>query len=547
VSASATTSVLILRHANILTMDDALTRAEAIAIDRENGRILAVGSSEAMRERYPAARAADMQGRTIVPGFNDCHMHILPYGLDLARADLSPAAGVTSVPELIAALQRWCAQNPQSAWALGNRYDQNVFPGAAHPTRWELDAAFPDRPVYLIQTSKHGAVANSVALRLAGVTRETPDPPGGEIVRNADGEPTGVLLESAMGLVAKAVPAPTASEKVAAIHRAHEALLRAGIASASDLNTQPSEITLYRQAVEQGAPVRMTLCPHAPAFGAPESLPEREAFARQEFEGISTTAGGLRLGPIKLFSDGALTVRTAALRQPYVDGSGMGMLLHEPEELKAYITTAHLRGWQVAVHAIGDRAVELVLDCYEAAEALAPGTAAARRHRVEHAMLLDEGLIARFARQKVIPVAQPEFLARLGDAYVLGLGRERASRINPTASLQRAGVAVPFSSDCPIVPGAPLDGIRAAARRVTRAGLLLGPEERIPPAQGLRNYTYYAACSTFDETNTGTLEPGKRADLTILSDDPTTEGGLDAAQVISVMIGGRIVYGADVW
>jgi predicted amidohydrolase YtcJ len=162
-------------------------------------------------------------------------------------------------------------------------------------------------------------------------------------------------------------------------------------------------------------------------------------------------------------------------------------------------------------------------------------------------MLLDDGLIARFARQKVIPVIQPEFLARLGDAYVLGLGLERASKINPTASLQRAGIGVPFSSDCPIVPGAPLDGIRAAARRISRTGRLLGAEERISPLDGLRNYTYHAACSTFDEKNTGTLEPGKRADLTILSDDPITESGLDSAQVISVMIGGRIVYGADLW
>jgi hypothetical protein len=528
-------------------MDDRRTRAEAIAIDGETGRILAVGSSEAIRAHYSAARAADMQGLTIVPGFNDCHMHILPYGLDLARADLSPAAGVTSVSELIVALQRWREQNPQSEWALGNRYDQNTFPGAAHPTRWELDAAFPDHPVYLIQTSKHGATANSAALRRAGVTRETPDPPGGEIVRDADGEPTGVLLESAMGLVAKAVPAPTDFEKIAAIHRANATLLRSGITSASDLNTKPSEITLYRQAVAEGAPIRMSLYPHAPDFGAPDRIPERDLFERQEFDGIASKMGGLRLGPIKLFSDGALTVRTAALRQPYVDGSGLGMLLHAPEELKEYITTAHSRGWQVAVHAIGDRAIELVLDCYEAAESLAPGTTASRRHRIEHAMLLDDGLIARFARQKVIPVIQPEFLARLGDAYVLGLGLERASKINPTASLQRAGIGVPFSSDCPIVPGAPLDGIRAAARRISRTGRLLGAEERISPLDGLRNYTYHAACSTFDEKNTGTLEPGKRADLTILSDDPITESGLDSAQVISVMIGGRIVYGADLW
>ncbi len=523
---------ILLSNANVLTMDPATPAAGAVLI--EDGRISTV-YAEVPDSRPGGAIRIDLGGRTLVPGFNDCHMHILPYGLDLAQADLSPSAGVTDVPSLLHGLRSWAEQNAGSEWALGNRYDQNTFPGAAHPTRQELDAALPDRPVYVMQTSKHAGAANSVALRLAGITRNTPDPDGGQIVRDARGEPTGVLLESAVGLVTHLIPRPDRAGIVDAIHRANQALVRAGITSASDLNTGwydvRTEVECYRAAAEQGAPVRMTLFPHAPCFGKPEEVPLRTEFARAM--GLEDPGAQVRLGPAKLFSDGALTVRTAALRDPYVDGSGLGMLLHPPEELRAYIHAAARGGWQVAVHAIGDGAVELVLDCYAG---LPPS-----RHRIEHAMLLDKGLIRRLVEQQIVPVIQPEFISRLGDAYVLGLGEERAARLNATASLQRAGLGVPFSSDCPIVPGAPLDGIRAAARRVTRSGRLLGADERVSPQDGLRNYTYWAAFSTFDEGETGSISPGKRADLAVLSCDPIED--LDGAEVVATFAGGRCVYG----
>lgn len=531
---------VVLRNANIRTMDPARPTAQALVI--ADGRILAMRYHSDRSDNPPGTKEIDLGGRTVVPGFNDCHMHILPYGLSLAQADLSPAAGVRDVPSLIAALRAWRAENPESEWVRGSRYDQNTFPGAAHPTRAELDAAFPDCPVYLQQTSGHAGAANSVALGLAGITRETPDPDGGEIVRDAKGEPTGVLLESAMELVSRHVPRPDRAGMAAAIHRACEALVRAGITSASDLNTgwldMETEIAAYRTASAEGAPVRMTLFPHAVDFGGPGQIPNRAEFESRMF----ARGENVRLGPIKLFSDGALTVRTAALREPYVDGTGVGMLLHEPEELHAYMALAHAGGWQIAIHAIGDQAVELVLDGYEAAQTAVPRPGC--RHRIEHAMLVDEGLIRRFVELNVIPVVQPEFVARLGDAYILGLGRERADRLNPNATMQRAGLPIPFSSDCPVVPGSPLDGIRAACRRATPKGTLLGADERISVEDALRNYTYWAAYSTFDEKETGTITPGKRADLCILTED-LTEGTLDTVQVSATIAGGRVVYDRD--
>jgi predicted amidohydrolase YtcJ len=525
-------------NGNVRTMDPAKPVASTVEI--RGGRIAAVLRAGA--ELPSGIRAIDLGRRTVVPGFNDCHMHILPYGLDLAQADLSPAGGVSDVPSLIAALRAWSVENPSNEWVRGSRYDQNIFPGAVHPTRADLDAAFPDRPVWLTQTSKHAGAANSVALELAGITRETPDPDGGDIVRDSHGQPTGVLLESAMGLVSRHAPRPDQSGMVNAIRIACNALARVGITSASDLNTgwidMESEIAAYRAAAEEGAPVRMTLCPHAVEFGSPDQIPNRSEFERE----MSSQGNGVRLGPIKLFSDGALTVRTAALREPYVDGTGSGMLLHEPDVLREYILAAHWRGWQIATHAIGDRAIELVLDCYAEAQRELPRPNC--RHRIEHAMLVDEGLIRRFVDQEVIPVVQPEFVARLGDAYILGLGRERADRLNPNATMQRAGLPIPFSSDCPIVPGAPLDGIRAACRRTTRKGTILGADERISPEEGLRNYTYWAAYSTFDETETGTIAPGKRADLCILGED-LTEETLDTVQVAATIAGGHVVFDRD--
>lgn len=545
---SEATAENVMLNASIVTMDADRPTAEALVLNRRTGTIVFVGSQAEARagEWMRGVEQWDLSGSWVVPGFNDCHMHILPYGLDLVRADLSPEAGVCDHKSLVRALVAWRAHNLDQEWVIGSRYNQNLFPGARHPTRYDLDSAFPDTPVYILQTSKHAAACNSLALRLAGVHRDTPDPAGGEIVRDAAGEPTGVLLESAMDLVECLLPRPDRSGLARAVERAVEALWKKGITAASDLNTGwhclSEEIAAYREAIDSGHDLRITLFPHAPGFGGPEDMPTRDEFARGHAPKFH---GNLRLGPVKLFADGALTVRTAALRNPYVDGTGFGMLLHAPDELKAYVLCAHRNGWQIAIHGIGDRAIELVLDAYlEAARCNPDVPTPQRRHRIEHAMLLDEELMQRIADQSVVPVIQPEFLSRLGDAYILGLGEERAARLNPVASLTRHGICTPFSSDCPIVPGAPLDGMRAAVRRQTATGRTLGPEERIGPLEALRNYTWAAAYSTHDETVCGKLAVGMRADLAVLSHNPTSEEGLAQARVEATVVAGKVVHRA---
>lgn len=526
----------ILMAGRVLTMDTERPVVEAVAVSGD--RIAAVGSrADLLALASPSTRLLNLGSLTVLPGFHDCHMHIMGLGVTLLAADVSPSAGATSVSSLLDTLRKWARANPGEGWVRGYGYNQNAFPGARHVTAADLDSAFPERPVVLFHASGHGAVANSAALRAAGIGSATEDPAGGVIGRTDDGTLTGLLLESAIALVTRAIPPMTRAERSDAILRASDALLSRGITSASDMGvggaSLEDELAAYRDAAECGAAIRMTICPDAAELWSPDTVPNRA-----ELERDLDLPDSLRLGALKLFADGALTTRTAALSEPYVDGSGSGLLLHEPDELRHYIRSGRAKGWQVATHAIGDRAVALVLDAYEE-----PGPRTSSPDRIEHAMLLDSGLIARMACAGVIAVLQPEFLARLGDAYVLGLGEERASHLNPVTSLMAAGVTVAFSSDCPVVPGSPLDGVRAAMQRMAPSGRVLGPDERCDLATALQAYTVAAACAVGDEAEVGRLRPGMRADLVILTSLP----GEDAAdpEVVTVMSGGKFVYGED--
>lgn len=541
---------LALVNGRIRTCDPARPSAEALLI--LEGSIARLGSSAEITSDLPAGcRTIDLSGRTAVPGFNDCHMHILGLGVTLMAADVSPSAGVTDAGSLIQALRTWADANPHAPWVTGYGYDQNRFPGARHITNGELDRAFPERPVIVFHTSGHAAVANTSALSRSGVGPDTPNPQGGELAHDEAGNLTGLLLETAIGLVTQAMPPLTRAERARAIELACAALVRVGVVAASDMGlggySIDDEFGAYLDAVEGGAPVRMTLCPEVADIWEPDGIPEPSLFAAEIGLGgapatRSDRSGSLRLGALKLYADGALTTRTAALTEPFVDGSGDGMLLHTPDRLQAYVRHGMRRGWQIATHAIGDRAIAEVLDAYEAA---LPMDHSAGRHRIEHAMLLDPALIQRMTTAGVVAVLQPEFLARLGDAYVLGLGEERASRLNPYRSLLAAGARIAFSSDSPVVPGAPLDGIRAAMHRTTPDGVRLGKDERCTLDEALAAYTTGAAYATRDEARHGAIKPHGSADIVIL-DDISSDGSFDAAAVAATMVGGRFVHGADV-
>ena len=541
-------ATLILNSGNILTMDEANPKAEAVAVGQD-GRILAVGSDAEVGNLATAnTRVVNLRGRTLIPGFFDCHMHISWLGDNLGHVNLGPSV-VKDKEDIVRLLRERREAQPERTCIQGNRYDQNRLPGGTHITRHDLDRVSAELPVMVVHTSGHAAVVNSTALEMLGYTSETEDPVGGEIVRDERGEPTGVLLETASwNNLDRILPELSREEAVEALGRASRYLLERGITSATDANTEPEEIETYGQAVARNVlQVRTNLMVNWAAIvkQAGEFTPPYPDELQPQTYGIN--GHRLNVGQAKLFSDGAITTRTCYLTEPFLGlpENNYGLPLHPPDELRDLIIKAHSVGWQIATHAIGDRAITLVLDCY--AEAQRHFSRHRPGHRIEHCMLLDEDLIARLRRQHVWSIGQPEFLSTLGDAYVTALGEERANRLSPYATLEARGIAQAFSSDNPVVPGAPLDGLRAAMERKTPNGRVLNAAERVSADVALYAYTVAPAYASRVERDRGTIEAGKWADFTLLSADPLTTpvDEWERVAVEATIIGGDCLYGAE--
>lgn len=530
------------RNARIYTMDPDRPEAEAILI--QGDRIVALGSPRELATQVSGAQQVDLGGQTLIPGFNDCHCHILSFGLELERLDVGPDA-VRNIEDLKAAVARRAEATAADGWILGRGYDQNVLEERRHPTRFDLDEVGAGRPVVLWHTSGHALTCNSRALALAGLNAGTLTPGGGEIERDEHGEPNGVLKESAMDLLEEALPVPTVAEGTEAILRAMEAMARQGITSASDAATGQGpamgrSLQAYGNALESGRLAgRITLMPQISYVAPPDS---DEVHSPGDFS-TGDRPDWLQIGATKIFSDGALTTRTAAVRQPFADSeSNRGILIWEPETLAGMIRRAHDAGWQIGTHAIGDRAIEVVLDCYS--EALRSNPRSDHRHRIEHCMLLDERLALRIRDLGVIPTIQPGFMSRLGDAYIAALGMDRASQLMPMHLFSRFEIPVGFSSDRPVIPGAPLEGVLAAVRRKTPGGVTLGGEHRVTALEAIRLYTSGAAYAIGAEQRRGKLRTGMLADMTVLSHDPATVPieDLDDLRVTMTIAGGQETY-----
>ena len=534
---------VIYKNGNVVTMSD-IGAAEAVAVGR-SGRIVAVGASNDVCHLGDAeTRVIDLTGRTLIPGFFDCHMHVLWLGQNLGHVNLA-SPPVRDKHDIIRLLCNRLASHPDAACIQGNRYDHNKLTDGCHLTRTDLDQVSTAVPVRIVHTSGHAAVVNSYALQQLGITCESENPPGGEIQRGPGGEPTGVLLETASWRhLERIVPEASTAEKAEAIGRANCYLLERGITSATDANTSPGDIGVYSiAAASEKLKVRVNLMAdwaevinQAGSEAVPTPHDVQPIMAAGYFHRVS-------VGQAKLFADGAITTRTCLLTEPFIgQPDNYGIALHPPDELREYILRAHRAGWQIATHAIGDNAIDLVLSSY--AEAQRQHTRPRPDHRIEHCMLLNKELIARLRRQHVWSIGQPEFLSALGDAYVAALGCERAARLSPYSTLDAQGVAQAFSSDCPVVPGSPLDGIRAAMERQTRNGVVLNAGERLSPAAALYAYTAAPAFATRTERDRGSISVGKWADFTLLSHDPTTVPITEWEQlrVEATCVGGECLY-----
>jgi predicted amidohydrolase YtcJ len=500
-------------------MDPARPLAEALAVAGD--RIVAVGTNEEIESLIaPTTQVKDVNGATILPGFVDCHIHLIEYGLSLRNIDLR---GVQSIDEM----KRRVAERARrsSAWVLGGGWDQERFAERRYPTRRDLDEASPEKPTLLRRVCGHICVANSTALTQGAIGAETPDPPGGIIDRDASGEPTGILRETAVGLVDRVIPPLTLDDYQHATVAACKRALEAGLTAVHCITSSELELrALLKLRAEGRLSLRFYVFIPAEQLDAALSVGLRSGFGDE----------WVRLGGVKIFTDGSLGARTAALEAPYADDhENRGVALYSQPQLDEIVAEAHRSDFQIAAHAIGDRATSMALDAIAKARDSTPNKDL--RHRIEHASVLNTVLITRLKELEVVASVQPHF--NVSDFWVeQRLGAKRAALTYPFSSLLRAGVRVVGGSDCPVEPLAPLSGIEAA---VNRPG-----GEAVTVEDAISFYTRSAAYASFDENVKGTITPGKLSDLVILEKDPrkVPPSTISKIRVLMTMVGGRILH-----
>lgn len=546
---------LILFNGKVFTADERGTMAEAVAVEGE--RIVAVGTTLEIRARYQGAREIDLQGKLLTPGFNDAHLHLMDGGFSLTRVDLS---GTKTLDEALRRISARIRELPRGAWILGRGWDHTLW-GNRWPTRQDLDKVSPDNPVWLYRVDGHVGWANSLALQKAGVTRETVIAEGGEMLRDAAGELTGILKEQpAYNLVERAVPAPTREERVEALERALGETKRYGITSitnffgAAPATERPGyEMSkLYRELIRQDRfPLRVAIGLN---FENPVEELKRQ---REEFATFKDDPLRLRLGPLKGYVDGTLGSRTAAMLAPFSDDPhNSGITRHTPEELTHMIVERADAGFQIALHAIGDRANRMALDGFEAADKGRFARAFAEdatkfdppyRNRIEHAQVVAPSDFARFRNIGVIASMQPTHAISDKRWAQDRLGEYRVQGAYAWRMMQAFGVHTAFGTDWPFDSISPYVGLYAAVTRQSEDGEPRGgwwPQERVSIADAIRCYTVEGAYATFEEKEKGQLAPGMLADMVVHSRDLLTIKPEEILKTEAVMtiLGGKVIY-----
>jgi len=526
---------LILTSAKIWTGDPAHPAAEALAT--RDGRIVAVGSNaEIERWRGSKTRVVDAHGRRVVPGFIDSHTHMTGGGLNLLAIDLRQTRDPADFTRQLAAFAR---TRPPGAWLTDGAWDHEQWSPRRLPTKEMLDPATGDHPTCLSRQDGHMMVCNSIALKLARIGRETPDPPGGVIVRDASGEPTGILKDAAMDAISEVRPARTADELAEALRAAMALAASVGVTSVQDLPGTPGDFDAWARLRDRGElTVRVA---YRPLLTEWEKAADRWRDVKND--------EWLRAAGVKAFMDGSLGSSTALFFEPYSDdpkNSGVYAAEAIPlSRMEERVAAADRAGLQVVVHAIGDRANAEILDLFErVAKGNGPRD---RRFRVEHAQHLRPADIPRFARLGVIASVQPYHAVDDGRWAEAGIGRDRCKTAYPFRALLDSGARLAFGSDWDVAPLSPILGIDAAVTRRTIDGKNPKgwfPEQRIGVEEALRAYTADAAYAAFEEAEKGTLATGRLADFVVLSRDILAIDPREIVQtrVDATVVGGRIVY-----
>jgi len=515
-------------NGNVLTMHRP-RRVGAVAV--ANGRIVATGDEGDLRSRANSStQLIDLEGRTLVPGFEDAHAHIWKVGqllttsLDLRRS--------TSIEEIGTLLKQRDAILPKGAWLLGRGFNEISLAEGRKPTRRDLDRFVADRPILLTRTCGHIFVANGTALQLAGIEKEAKQPDGGIIEREPDGEPNGLLHETAVGLVNRVIPAPTRADYRAMIEAALNHQLTLGITSSSDCGVLPGLLDTYLEMdADSTLPARMLVMPLGRPDGStgPLSLPPKHHSPM------------LRVDTVKFLADGGLSGGTAALTVPYRNSSFSGVTRFQTDELADLFADAHRQGWRISTHAIGDAAIEQVLGLYEQLGPHPNGLA----HRIEHVGLPSMSQLQRMSKASIFAVTQPIFLDELGANFKAFIPAQLETRVYPIRAMIDAGLTVAFSSDAPVVSDdSPLAGMQAAILRRTREGDSILPEQAVTAEEALYAYTVGSAIVAGEKHVRGSIQPGRWADFAALSADPTAVEPEAIRNIVveQTYLAGKLVY-----
>jgi len=530
---------LVIRNAKIWTVDKSHPNAQAVAVLGD--RIVAVGSNDDVKVWQGArTKVIDAAGKLLLPGFNDSHVHFVDGGLALDSVQLNDA---TSAQEFTRRITERAKLTPKGEWITGGDWDETKWNPARMPTKELIDPATPDTPVFVSRYDGHMALANSLTLRLAGITAQTPDPPGGVIVHDAQGNPTGALKDAAMDYVYKIAPPLSHDRRVKAVKRALAHAASLGVTSVQHMNPEYADIAVYEELLQGGElTARIYAAPLITAVDDQVKIGIRHAF------------GGpfLRIGALKAYADGSLGSGTAYFFEPFSNQpDNHGLLsdeMHPVSLMQDRMLRADAAGLQICTHAIGDQGISIILDLYSAIVKAHGETD--RRFRIEHAQHMAAKDFDRFAQLRVIASMQPYHAIDDGRWAEERIGHERASRTYAFRTFVEHGVRLAFGTDWNVAPLNPMLGVYAAVTRATLDGKNPGgwfPEQKLTVAEAIEAYTMGSAFAEFQENEKGSITPGKLADMVLLSDDIFTiyPAKIREVTTLTTIVGGKTVWDAS--